>query len=575
MSDFESKPWLKYYGRIPAELEYKSRSMYQAVRDSAEQYPDKTALDFMGARITYAALLADIDRCADNLYARGLREGDRMTICLPNCPEAIILFYALARLGAVSSMIHPLSAPDEIEYYLNLSKSRWAATLNAFYGRFNQVLSNTGVETLILTKLGCYMSPVMSGLFHLAKGRKIPKVTDDKKVLWWNSLMKETSPAAPETAVDPDGLASLLYSGGTTGDPKGIMLSHMNFNVLATQTGVQGSPRLGSLAPGDAMLAILPVFHGFGLAVCVHTFLIHGGISILVPQFSAEAAGKIIRKKRPAIIAGVPTLYEALLDNKDLKKADMSGMKGAFAGGDSDPLSIKTAFDAILKEQGADIPLREGYGLTESVTVAVLMPEEEYREGSVGVPYPDMRAKIVKPDTTEDAEIGTDGEICLHGPSVMMGYLDNPEETAKVLKTHDDGRLWLHTGDIGSMDGDGFVYFKLRQKRMIKVSGMAVYPTQVEAVLDSHPDVKLACAIGIPDDYQMHKVKAFIVLKDPAKADEALEQELISFCRKHINKWSCPRVIEFRESLPLTRVGKIAFAELEREEREKEEAPVV
>jgi len=563
---FETKPWLKYYGTIPAEISYEKRSLYRAFRESAEAYSDNTALDFMGRKISYAVLLKLVDQTAADFRSKGLGEGDRMTVCLPNCPEAIITFYALSKIGAVSSMIHPLSAPDEIEYYLNLSDSRWAVTLDAFFPRFSDILDNTAVETVVVTKLGAFMSPVMRSLFYLAKGRKIKALPRDSRILKWSELTAAGGSDIRETESDPNGLASLLYSGGTTGSPKGIMLSHMNFNVLAGQTACQGSRRLGPLAPGDSILAILPVFHGFGLAVCIHTFLVNGGCSILVPQFSADAAGKIIRKKHPTIMAGVPTLYEALCSNKNLRKADLSGMKGVFAGGDSVPLSIKTNFDRVLKERGADIELREGYGLTESVTVSVLMPETEYREGSIGIPYPDMLAKIILPDTHDEAPCGTDGEICISGPSVMMGYLNNPEETDSVLQTHNDGRVWLHTGDIGSMDEDGFLYFKLRQKRMIKVSGIAVYPTQVEKVLENHPAVKMSCAIGVPDAYQLHKVKAFVTLNEGYTAGSPLEEELIAFSRKHINKWSSPRQIEFRDELPLTRVGKIAYTELEKEE---------
>lgn len=563
---FETKPWLKYYGNIPSEIDYKKRTLYRAFREAAEAYPHNTALDFMGAEINYSSLLSLIDQTAADFSAKGLKAGDRMTVCLPNCPEAIITFYALAKIGAVSSMIHPLSAPDEIEYYLNLSESRWAITLNAFYSRFVDILDNTKVETVLITKLGTYMSPLMRTLFFLAKGRKIKALPEDSRILNWSELTAVKGSSVDEVESNPEGLASLLYSGGTTGSPKGIMLSHMNFNVLAGQTACQGSKRLGPLAPGDSILAILPVFHGFGLAVCIHTFLVTGGCSILVPQFSADVAGKIIRKKQPTIMAGVPTLFEALSSNKNLLKADLSGMKGVFAGGDSVPISIKRDFDKVLKERGADIELREGYGLTESVTVSVLMPENEYREASIGVPYPDMLAKVILPESHDEAPAGTDGEICISGPSVMIGYLNDPEETSAVLQTHDDGRIWLHTGDIGTMDKDGFLYFKLRQKRMIKVSGIAVYPTQVEKVLESHPAVKMSCAIGIPDDYQLHKIKAFVTLNKEYSASSDLEEELIAHSRKHINKWSCPRLIEFRDELPLTRVGKIAYTVLEKEE---------
>lgn len=539
----ENAPWKKYLGTVPFSPEYKHRSLYGAIAEQAKETPDLIAWDFLGLKNTYSQFLADIDRCAAALEKNGLNEGDRVTVCMPNTPQAIIFFYALNKAGAIASMIHPLSAADEILYYLKLSKSKWAFTLDAFVPNFTPIMDDSPLEKLVVTKLGDYMGNIKSSLFYLTKGRKIKKVPSDKRIIWWKDLMNSVKPgtSGPERSMDPGEMAVILYSGGTTGRSKGIMLSADNFNALAAQTGVQGSEIIGHLVPGDSVLAILPVFHGFGLAVCIHSMLNAGGKCILVPKFSAELVGKMIRKERPEIIAGVPTLYEALLTDSNMRKADMSNMKGAFAGGDKVPHSIKIRFDELLKENGAKVPLREGYGLTESVTVCAVMPEAEYRKGSVGIPYPDMYFKIVNPESGETLAPGEEGEICVSGPTVMLGYLDEPEETAQVLKKDGDGVTWLHTGDIGHIDEDGFIYFKLRLKRMIKVSGIAVYPTQIEEILDAHPDVASVCAIGVPDAYQIQKVKAFIVLNDPEKEGPEMKEALIAWCRERINKWSCPR----------------------------------
>jgi long-chain acyl-CoA synthetase len=338
----------------------------------------------------------------------------------------------------------------------------------------------------------------------------------------------------------------------------------MNFNCLGLQTAAQVT-----FSPGESMLAILPVFHGFGLGVCIHTLLLIGGRCILVPRFNADIVFKYLRKMAPQYMAGVPTLYEALLRHDRIDKLDLKSLKGAFAGGDSLPLSIKEAFDLQVKKSGGTVVLREGYGLTESVTACTLMPEHEYRQGSIGIPYPDMQAKVVKIGSMDEAPVGEDGELCMSGPTLMLGYLNHPQETAATLKTHSDGRLWLHTGDICSMDEDGFIYFKLRLKRMIKCSGVSVYPSQVEEVLDHHPHVELSCAIGIPDKYQIQKIKAFIVLKKGMPGNEEVKQQLIDHCGKHLIKWSVPAEIEFRDSLPLTLVGKVDFNKLEQEELEK------
>ncbi len=563
---YETKPWLKFYGIVPESLVYERASLYESLEKTALRYPDLTAYDFLGYRASYAELLADIHTCAGALLQRGLSKGDRVTICLPNCPQAVIMFYALNRIGAVASMIHPLSAPEEIEFYLNVSESVWALTLDAFYKNFKDILRNTKVKVLLLTKLGDYMGNIKASLFYLTQGRKIAKVPLDLRVLWWKRLMATKSSKKQTAAMSPDELAVILYSGGTTGKPKGIMLSSHNFNCLAAMTAQQGSELTGPLQPGDSILSILPVFHGFGLGVCIHTFLAGGGKCILVPKFNAEIVGKLIKRERPQYMAGVPTLYEALLTNEKLRRSDLSTMKGVYAGGDTVPRSIKERFDELLKEGGAKIELREGYGLTECVTVCMVMPEGAYREGSIGVPYPDILAKVVKMGTTEEQAIGAEGEICVSGPTLMLGYLKDPDETGKVLKVHDDGRLWLHTGDLGYMDKDGYFYFRLRLKRMLKVSGVSVYPSQVEDVLNSHPAVSMSCAIGIPDKYQIQKVKAFIVLKDPGMEGPELEKELLDLCREKLIRWAWPREIEFKSELPKTRVGKIAYTELEKDE---------
>lgn len=596
---YEKKPWLKYYGDIPPTLEYPEKTMYEMVRHAAARYPDYIAYDFMGTRSSYARLLADIDKVADALVSRGLKKGDTVTICLPNCPQAVIMFYALNRIGAVAGMIHPLSAPTEIEFYLKESRSTWAVTLDAFYKNFALVLDNTEVSTLVLAGIGDFLHPLKRVGFFLVSGRKIKKPpANDTRVLWWNSLLSGpdsgsapgqirrntagTTNAVPSagpgtTAAGvmrthpsepgPHDCAVILFSGGTTGTPKGIMLSSHNFNCLGLQIGTQGP-----IQAGDIILSILPVFHGFGLGVCVHTFLIAGGKCVLVPRFTPETVAGLIKTERPQYMAGVPTLYEALLNSKTMRNIDLSCLKTAYAGGDKLPRSVKERFDTLIHTHGGDAELLEGYGLTESVTACIVTPRQGYREGSVGIPLPDMWAKITGPGKERELRPGTEGELCVSGPTLMLGYLNSKEITAKTIRKHKDGRVWLHTGDICSMDTDGFVYFKLRMKRIIKVSGVSVSPVQVEEVLDRHPEVSLSCVIGIPDPYKMQTVKAFTVLKDPAKASPEMERELIQYCKEHLIKWSVPARIEFRSSLPLTLVGKVAFSVLEKEHAQSTDA---
>jgi long-chain acyl-CoA synthetase len=561
---YEQKPWLKFYQHVPHSINYPRATMYEALKKTADQNPDSIAYDFLGYTSTYRQFMSEIDNCADALSALGLKKGEKITISMPTSPQGIICFYAANKLGAVSSMIHPLSTVKEIEFYLNVAKSRFALTLDAFYSKFKEAKNSTPLETLILARIPDYLNLFKKIGFNLTKGRKIPKVPSDPMVKWWADLMKGKYTKAPQVQIDTDDLAVILYSGGTTGVPKGIMLSNMNF----ISEGMQVSA-WGKLSSADSILAILPIFHGFGLGVCVNACFMGGAKSILVPQFTPETVADLISSKKPSFVIGVPTLFDALSRSPKMQKADLSCLRATFSGADSLPCTVKERFEEMVKKQGGSVQLLEGYGLTEAVTAIMAMPLGHYREGSIGVPFPDMLAKIVPLETTDEAPLGEEGEICVSGPAVMMGYLEHPQETAETLKKHADGRIWLHTGDIGTMDKEGFFYFKLRQKRMIKSSGMNVYPAQVEELLYKHPKVRDACVIGVPDEAQVQVVKGFVVLKNQADAGAETEKELINYCRENLIKWSCPRSIEFRDDLPKTLVGKIAFNVLEKEEIDK------
>ncbi len=561
----KNRPWLDHYAKVPHSIDYPRATMYESVMQSVNRVPDKIAWDFMGTQCSYREFSSLIDTCADALAGLGLKKGDTITISMPTSPQGIICFYAANKLGAVASMIHPLSTEAEIQFYLTLSNSTMALTLDAFYGKFAAVMEKTPCKRLILTKIGDFLSPVKRFGFWLTKGRKIPPVPEDESVSFWQETMARSWPKQPKIKMNPDDTAVILYSGGTTGKPKGIMLSNMNFISEGMMVATWGN-----LDETDSILAILPIFHGFGLGVCINAAFMGGAKSILVPQFTPEIVAKLIRNKKPSFFIGVPTLYAALCKNKDFQQAQLSCLKAAFCGADTLPGTVKEDFEAIVRKQGGDVKLLEGYGLTEAVTAIMAMPMTTYREHSIGVPFPDMDAKIVVPDTIETAKLGDDGEICLAGPAVMKGYLNQKEETDKTLKVHSDGKTWLHTGDIAHQDKDGFFYFKLRQKRMIKSSGMNVYPAQIEDLLYQHPKVGEACVIGVPDPDQVERVKAFVVkAKGVEDHDTVLEKELIAHCRKNLIKWSCPRSIEFRTELPTTLVGKVAFKVLEDEEMDR------
>ncbi len=550
----ENRPWLRFYGQLPQSLNYPEITLYQAVAATAARVPDDIAWDFFDTTSTYRMFLASIDRCANALAALGLAPGERILISMPTSPQGVIAFYAANKLGAVPALIHPLSTAPEIEYYLNASRARIALTLDAFYERFASLKPKQPLQTLILARIPDYLSPLKKFGFWLTKGRKIARVPADARVRRWSDLMAGAYPAVLRSGATTNDPAAILFSGGTTGTPKGILLSNRNFIAEGMQAAAWGG-----MAQGHSILALLPIFHGFGLGVCVNAAFMASGKSILVPMFSAEIVAKLLRAKRPNLLVGVPTLYEALTRDPSLARADLSCLRATFSGADTLPRPVKERFEKLVAERGGRVKLLEGYGLTEAVTAIMAMPLDEYREGSIGIPFPDMLAKICRAGSGEELGPGEEGEICVSGPAVMLGYLDDPAATRETLKVHADGRTWLHTGDLGRMDADGFFYFTVRAKRMIKSSGFNVYPAQVEAVLYQHPLVAEACVAGVPDPAQVERVQAFVVLKDAARANADTERILIEHCRAQLIKWSCPREIEFCAELPKTRVGKIDY----------------
>ena len=560
-------PWLTARGETPAHLEYFGGTMYQAVEACAQRYPDQTAYLFMGKKTSYRVMMQQIDLCARALKAIGVRPGDRVTVALPNCPQAVSVFYAINLVGAVANMIHPLSSQREIEFFLKESGSIFAITLDQFYHKFEAIRQNVNLDNIVLASIQDALSTPIKAGYMLTEGRKLKKIPNDAPVLRWNEFLGRGRAyhwhyRAQRRA---DDVAVILYSGGTTGTTKGILLTSLNFNALGAQV-IATNPMF---RPGDKMLAVMPVFHGFGLGICIHTMLVNGGCCILVPRFTAASYAKLLLKHRCNFIAGVPTLYEALLRLPAMKRADLSCLKGVFSGGDSLSVELKKRLDKFLFDHNAATQVREGYGLTECVTASCLTPYHQAREGSIGIPFPDTYYKIVEPGTQREVPYGQDGEICLSGPTVMKGYLNHPEETAQTLQTHPDGLTWVHTGDLGWMDEDGFIYFRQRIKRMIVTSGYNVYPSQLENIFDAHELVQMSCVIGVPDALKVQKVKAFIMLKPGVPADERTKQTLMAYARENIAKYALPYDIEFRAELPKTLVGKVAYRQLEEEEQSK------
>ena len=566
MNTPELSPWLRFYGEVPRSLNYPAITLYEEVAATARRVPDDVAWDFLGSISSYRRLLEEIDRAAAAFASLGLKARDRIVISMPTSPAGVIAFYAANRLGALPAMIHPLSTAPEITHYLDATGARMAVVLDAFYATIAATTPKAPLDAIVVTRIPDYLTSLRRLGFWITKGRKIAPVPKDSRVRWWSDLMASEAAAAalPEVRGSPDDPAAILFSGGTTGQPKGIVLSNRNFVAESMQVVAWGG-----IHKGDAMLAILPLFHGFGLGVCVNAVLMAGGRSILVPQFNPETVAKLLRTHRPTVMVGVPTLYDALSKNTSLRTADLSSLRACFSGADTLPRPVKERFEKLVWDRGGKVRLLEGYGLTEAVSAIMATPLGEYREGSIGLPFPDMRAMISAAGSNVEAVVGDEGEICVSGPAVMLGYLDDPEATAHALRVHEDGRTWLHTGDLGRMDADGFFFFTGRLKRMIKSSGFNVYPSQVEAVLYQHPMVADACVVGVPDEAQVERVKAYVVLREPGKAGPDTEAALIAYCRERLIKWSCPREVEFRAGLPKTRIGKVDYRALVEEHMAK------
>lgn len=563
-------PWKDHMGGVPFTLDYFDGSMYEKIEEIASKYPSNVALHFMGRSITYRQMIHKVETCAKALKVIGVRENDRVTIALPNCPQAIYLFYAVNMIGAVANMIHPLSAEKEIEFYLNESESVTAITLDQFYGKFEKIRGNTKVVNIILASVKDELTKPIRAGYMLTEGRKIQKIPKEAPVIRWLDFINCSRFCFYNYRVKRESSAPavILYSGGTTGKTKGIILSNYNFNALAAQI-VAANPMF---RVGDSMLAAMPLFHGFGLGVCVHSMLANGGRCILIPRFTPKSYAKQIVKHKCNFIAGVPTLYEAMTRLDMMEGKDLSSLKGVFSGGDSLSIELKKKLDKFLYDHHSVVQVREGYGMTETVTACCLTPPNMSKVGSIGVPFPDTFIKIVEPGTDKEVPYGTEGEILLSGPTVMVEYMNHPDETAETCRTLSDGLRWVFTGDLGVMDEEGFVYFKGRAKRMIISSGYNVYPSQIENILDAHDKVQMSCIIGVPDPYKMQKVKAFVTLKTGVEKSEETKQELIAYCRKNIAKYAMPYDIEFRDDMPKTLVGKVNFRLLEQEEMKKIEA---
>ena len=557
-SNKNNYPWFNSYGDIKAHLDVPNVSMYEMVRKCANKYPKSIAYSYYGTRITYKTYLRKIDECASAFVKLGVKKKDYVSIIMPNTPEAIICFYALNKIGAIANMLHPLSGEEELKYGITLTKSKYIICSDVSYSKIENIKNEIDHECIIYIDVSESMDPFMKIAYRIKQGRGLSVFPLD--VLPYHrfiSRVKLHKVKVKDTNKGSD-VAAILYSGGTTGKPKGIVLTNDNFNYLAM--GLLEVNKV--MGPNVSTLSIMPIFHGFGLGCTTHAVHISGGETIILPTVNPKKFDTTILKYKPNTIACVPSLLQTLINSRKLSKADLSFVKCIVCGGDSISEKLDEQLDEFMYSHGSSAKVMGAYGMTECTAGCAMMPRHKKKLGSVGVPIPECYIKIVKPNTTEEVPFGEVGEICISGPTLMKEYLNEKEETENIMKKHSDGKVWLHSGDLGYMDCDGYIFFKSRLKRMIVSSGYNIYPGQIEQIILEHPYVEQCVVVGVPHPYKKEVVKAYIVLKKGLVLNSEIKKSIKSHCEKYIAKYALPYAYGYRKELPKTLIGKVAYKEL-------------
>jgi len=557
----ESKPWLDLYpNEIPATLEYSSEPVQEYLVNAAKTFPEKIAIHFMGKEMTYKQLYEDALSFASYLqWNLRVEKDDRIAIMLPNTPQAVISYFGILMAGGIVVQTNPLYTERELEYQMKDSGAKAIITLDILYPRVSKVMPQTNLQHIIVTAIKDYL-PFPKNLVYPFIQKKQYGIVVKVKHEGTSHLLTEILKGSPKELTKYDfntekDIALLQYTGGTTGSPKGVMLTHKN---LVSNT-TMGEAWLYKAKPGEeSILGIVPFFHVYGMTVCMIFAIKMACKMILLPKFDALTTFKTIHKQRPTLFPGAPTIYIGLLNHPDLKKYDLSSIDSCISGSAPLPVEVQQKFEEVTGGK-----LVEGYGLSEAspVTHSNFLWDVERVKGSIGVPYPDTDVKIMSIETGDPMPVGEIGEIVIKGPQIMKGYWNRPEETKEVL--HEG---WLYTGDLGYMDEKGYFYVVDRKKDMIIAGGYNIYPREIEEVLYEHPDVLEAVAAGIPDPYRGETVKAYIVLKEGSTIST---DEMNQYARKYLAAYKAPRLYEFREELPKTAVGKILRRMLVEEEKRK------
>jgi len=545
----DEKLWHKSYVEgVNHSLNYEKITVSEALARSAKDFPDHPALNYMGKITTYAQLEKLVNAFARALKALGVKPGDKVSVCLPNIPQAIVANYAIFRIGAATVMNNPLYTERELAYQLNDSDSKIIVTLTLLVPRIEKIQSQTKIEKIIACHIHSYLPFPKKQLFPLVKKEMYRKIIPTETVKIFKDLINEQAGNPINDESKWDEVGALIYTGGTTGVSKGVMLTHSNLSCNVQQF----KSWFPELQKGEeSLVGNFPVFHSAGFTAIQNFSLWQAYEIILVPRPEPAINIEILKKYKPTFLPGVPTIFVGLLAEPAFRKLNFSSIKGFFSG--AAPLAADTIRD-LKSLTGAD--MCEVYGSTENSPVVSVTPwGGKIKPGTVGCPVPDTDVKIVDIETGEkELPTGEEGEIIIKGPQIMKGYYNKPEETDKVLK---DG--WFFSGDIGKFDEDGYLSIVDRKKDMIIAGGYNIYPVELDNVLFDHPKILEACTIGIPDDYRGETVKAFIV---PKKGEQLTEEEVILYCKKNMAAYKVPKQFEFVEELPKSAVGKILRREL-------------
>lgn len=553
-------PWSKYYKEQDLNFKIPNISMYEQVKRSTSKYPAYPAYQYFGKKITYTKFLSQIDKTSKSFQSLGIKKGDIVTLCMPNIPEVLISLYALNKLGAIANMLHPLSAEEEIKENLISTKSEYLVMIDLFYHKIKNNIKETKVKKVIFTSASSSMNIFMKIGYRLTQKKHIEKYPKNETFMSWRKFQKQSKKVKVEfiSHFGKDTPAVIIHSGGTSGIPKNVVIQNRAFILAAKQEQIA----LKKLKPGDCCLAVMPNFHGFGLSVLMHTPLALGCYTILVPQFDSKKFDVLFKKTKPTCVLGVPTLFEALISNHNVKNLDLSFLKYMVSGGDLLNSNLEEKINTYLKEHHSTAKITQGYGLSEALAAVCLAADDVNKGGSVGIPLPGNHIKIINMSTRDTCKVGEVGEICVHTKALMLGYLNNESETNEALQVHKDGHVWLHTGDLGYMDEDGFVFYKGREKRMIISSGYNVFPSHIEEIIESHPAVLQCTVVGITHPYKQEVPKAFIVLREGFHG-LFIKSEIKDYCKKNLARYMVPAEFVYRKKLPKTKLGKVDFRKLQ------------